>query len=85
MQILLARTRVDFREYKPTTVQRRIDRRMNALGIWEVREYINFCRSNPQEVDALFKDLLISVTRFFRDPREFSALEPVGSGLITRI
>ncbi|MEM9146938.1 MAG: chemotaxis protein CheB [Pseudomonadota bacterium] len=74
LQILLARTRVDFRDYKPTTVQRRIERRMTALGISSQQEYTTYCRSNPREVDALFKDLLISVTRFFRDTDEFLAL-----------
>ena len=74
LQILLARTRVDFREYKPTTVLRRIERRMTALGITDQTDYTSFCRTNPNEVDALFKDLLISVTRFFRDPSEFQAL-----------
>ena len=74
LQILLVRTRVDFREYKSTTVQRRIERRMTALGIKNRDEYTAFCRSNPTEVDALFKDLLISVTRFFRDAEDFEAL-----------
>ncbi len=74
LQIVLARTRVDFREYKQTTVQRRIERRMTALGIQTIEEYMSHCRNNPPEVDALFKDLLISVTRFFRDREEFEQL-----------
>ena len=74
LQILLARTRVDFREYKQTTITRRIERRMLALGIDSQEEYTSFCRTNPQAVDALFKDLLISVTRFFRDKAEFETL-----------
>lgn len=80
LQIVLARTRVDFREYKQTTVQRRIERRMTALGIQTIEEYMSHCRNNPPEVDALFKDLLISVTRFFRDREEFNQLrEPIES------
>ena len=75
LQMLLARTRVDFREYKQTTITRRIDRRMTALGIDDQDEYTQFLRGNPQALDALFKDLLISVTRFFRDKEEFKALE----------
>lgn len=75
LQILLARTKVDFREYKQSTVSRRIERRMVALGIESQEEYTNFCRSNPEALDALFKDLLISVTRFFRDKQEFEQLE----------
>lgn len=74
LQILLARTRVDFREYKQTTVNRRIERRMLALGIDSREEYAQFCRNNPHAVEALFKDLLISVTRFFRDLDEFEEL-----------
>ncbi|MWD28541.1 PAS domain-containing protein [Aquicoccus sp. SCR17] len=74
LQILLAQTRVDFREYKQTTVQRRIERRMTALGITDQAEYVRHCRDSPEEVEILFRDLLISVTRFFRDPREFDHL-----------
>lgn len=76
LQILLARTRVDFRDYKESTIQRRIQRRMVALGIDDYEDYVNHCRASTTEVDALFKDLLISVTRFFRDPEEFEALLP---------
>ena len=75
LQILLARTRVDFREYKQATINRRIERRMVALGIGTQEEYTQFCRTNPHALDALFKDLLISVTRFFRDKDEFSQLD----------
>ena len=75
LQILLAKTRVDFREYKQTTINRRIERRMVALGVRTQEEYTQFCRNNPEAVDELFKDLLISVTRFFRDPKEFKQLE----------
>jgi len=74
LQILMARTRVDFREYKQSMIQRRIERRMVALGIDTQEEYTAFCRRNPHAVDALFKDLLISVTRFFRDGSEFEEL-----------
>ncbi|MEM9576233.1 MAG: chemotaxis protein CheB [Pseudomonadota bacterium] len=82
LQILLARTRVDFREYKQTTINRRIERRMVALGIESHEEYTQFCRVNPNAVDALFKDLLISVTRFFRDRSEFEQLKDLLPGLL---
>ncbi|MGB1234751.1 MAG: chemotaxis protein CheB [Planktomarina sp.] len=75
LQVLLARTRVDFRDYKQATVNRRIERRMLALGIQSQDEYTQFCRNNPSAVDALFKDLLISVTRFFRDMEHFEHLQ----------
>jgi len=74
LQVLLARTRVDFREYKQTTINRRIERRMVALQIDTQEEYTQFCRNNPHEIDVLYKDLLISVTRFFRDEDEFERL-----------
>lgn len=82
LQILLVRTRVDFRDYKQTTITRRIERRMTALGIDDQEEYTQFLRNNPQAVDALFKDLLISVTRFFRDKEEFSNLESLLPALL---
>lgn len=75
LEILYARTRVDFSEYKQSTVNRRIERRMVALGIEDIDAYTQHCRENPQAVDDLFKELLISVTRFFRDRSEFDQLE----------
>ncbi len=84
MHILLARTRVDFRDYKENTVNRRIARRMVALGIDEYEDYVAFCRVSTEEVDALFRDLLISVTRFFRDPDQFRALKPQLKELVER-
>lgn len=76
LQIVMARTRVDFREYKRTTIHRRLERRMVARNIPDIAEYTRHCRTNPAEVDALFKDFLISVTRFFRDKAEFATLLP---------
>ena len=72
--ILLARTHVDFANYKENTLNRRIARRMSALGIDQYENYVDYCRSNVDEVDALHRDLLISVTRFFRDPDQFRKL-----------
>ncbi|MWB77581.1 PAS domain-containing protein [Pseudooceanicola sp. 216_PA32_1] len=74
LQILMARTQVDFREYKGNTVQRRIQRRMVALGMSSYEQYVAHCRQSSAEIDALYKDLLISVTRFFRDPNQFERL-----------
>ncbi|MDF0601873.1 chemotaxis protein CheB [Psychromarinibacter sp. C21-152] len=73
-QILLAHTRVDFRHYKATTINRRIHRRMVAKGIEDFRDYVELCRLSVEEVEALYRDLLISVTSFFRDPEQFGAL-----------
>ena len=65
---LQQRTRHDFSLYKPTTLHRRIERRMAIHSIATLENYTQFLRQNPQEVDLLFKELLIGVTSFFRDP-----------------
>ena len=67
-------TKGDFRGYKTETLQRRIQRRMRLQQIEQVSEYVDFLRAHPEEVDRLFKDLLIGVTRFFRDPSAFDEL-----------
>ena len=77
MQILLARTGVNFRDYRENTVNRRIARRMTALGIADYDDYVAHCRASVKEVDALHRDLLISVTRFFRDHDQFEQLGEV--------
>ena len=66
--LLRQRTRHDFSLYKPSTLNRRIERRMAIHGLAAVAEYVGFLRQNPQEIDLLFKELLIGVTSFFRDP-----------------
>lgn len=73
-QILLARTNVDFRDYKENTVARRINRRMTTLEIEDYDSYVAYCRTSGEEVEALYRDLLISVTRFFRDQNQFEQL-----------
>ncbi|MEM9059790.1 MAG: chemotaxis protein CheB [Pseudomonadota bacterium] len=83
LQIVLAKTRVDFRDYKPTTILRRLERRMIALGMESQRDYANYCREHSEEVDALFRDFLISVTRFFRDPEEYAGLKPLVEQLVS--
>ncbi len=72
---LRVRTGHDFTYYKRTTVLRRIGRRMQVNGVKEPRQYLDFLRSHPAEPDALLRDLLISVTNFFRDRDAFTALE----------
>jgi two-component system CheB/CheR fusion protein len=68
VELLRLRTRHDFSSYKPNTIQRRVERRIAVHALAGEREYAEFLRSNPQEIDLLFKELLIGVTRFFRDP-----------------
>jgi two-component system CheB/CheR fusion protein len=72
--LLRGRTRHDFRGYKKGTLQRRIERRMSLLQTDTLARYLAFLRSHPVEVDQLFKDLLIGVTSFFRDPTAFDEL-----------
>jgi two-component system, chemotaxis family, CheB/CheR fusion protein len=73
----LLRTRLghDFSQYKQSTLVRRIQRRMQVLQIDSVPEYIERLRQEPNQLELLFRDLLIGVTRFFRDPEAFAALE----------
>ncbi|WP_078118962.1 chemotaxis protein CheB [Thiosocius teredinicola] len=72
---LSATTGHDFAGYKKTTVSRRIERRMQILNIGDAGEYVERVRSDANEVDLLFRDLLINVTRFFRDPEYFDVLD----------
>jgi two-component system CheB/CheR fusion protein len=58
----------DFSLYKKNTIYRRIERRMGVHKIEKIRSYVRFLQENPKEVDILFKELLIGVTSFFRDP-----------------
>lgn len=66
--------RVDFEQYKVTTLRRRITRRMALLKLTEIEEYANYLDAHPGEIQLLFADILINVTSFFRDPPTFRAL-----------
>ncbi|MFL6227182.1 MAG: CheR family methyltransferase [Pyrinomonadaceae bacterium] len=68
------RTGHDFSNYKRATVLRRIERRLGVNELTDLPAYAAFLRANPDEARALLKDLLISVTNFYRDPRTFEAL-----------
>ncbi|MES2179960.1 MAG: chemotaxis protein CheB [Gemmatimonadota bacterium] len=76
--LLRNRTGVDFRHYRRATVHRRIVRRMIAHKTETRGEYLAHVREHPEELDALHEDLLIGVTRFFRDPETFDALARLG-------
>ncbi|ACO45082.1 CheR family methyltransferase [Deinococcus deserti] len=65
------RTSHDFSQYKLNTLVRRIDRRMKSQQIQDLEQYAHVLRDNPEEVRALFRDFLINVTSFFRDPQAF--------------
>src|SRR6058998_3563971 len=66
---------VDFSAYKESTLIRRIQRRMALLRIEKISQYARFLRDNKKEIESLFDDLLINVTRFFRDQALFRALK----------
>ncbi|QHJ08975.1 CheR family methyltransferase [Hymenobacter busanensis] len=65
----------DFSFYKRNTVFRRIERRMNSHQIKEFTHYVRYLQENPQEVEQLFKELLIGVTKFFRDQEAYDSLK----------
>lgn len=72
---LRTRTGKDFSYYKRATILRRISRRMQVNGLESMMSYLSFLRMHPGEAGALLKDLLISVTNFFRDREAFDALQ----------
>lgn len=75
---------VNFKQYKKNTVQRRIQRRMALRKQQTIGDYIEFLQNYPQEVQALYQDLLIVVTKFFRDEEVFDSLKQnVFSQLLT--
>ncbi len=73
--LLRAQTGHDFSHYKPSTIQRRIERRMAVHQVEAIDSYVKYLQQTPAEVEALFRDLLIGVTNFFRDPEAFRVLE----------
>ena len=75
LELLHQRTRHDFSSYKSNTQMRRIARRMAVHGLETMAAYAAFLRENVQELDLLFKEMLIGVTSFFRDAEVWQELE----------
>ncbi len=75
--LILLRTQTghDFSLYKKSTVYRRIERRIGLHQVDGIATYVRYLRENPQEAELLFKELLIGVTRFFRDPEAWEYLK----------
>ncbi len=73
--ILRNKTGHDFHGYKQNTFLRRVHRRMQVVQVETIETYVDHLRGDPDEVQNLFNDLLIGVTQFFRDHREFELLE----------
>ena len=72
--LLRVRTGHDFTNYKRSTVLRRLERRMNVRDLHSIAQYARYLRENRDEARLLLRDLLISVTNFFRDPESFGPL-----------
>jgi two-component system, chemotaxis family, CheB/CheR fusion protein len=73
--LLRTRTGHDFRDYKERTFNRRVQRRMQVVQTTRLEDYAELLQRQPDEVNALFRDLLIGVTDFFRDAAAYQALE----------
>lgn len=73
-RLLKSHSKVDFVDYKAATIRRRILRRMNINRLDELRDYVKLLHRNPQEIEALYRDVLINVTSFFRNPEVFDNL-----------
>jgi two-component system, chemotaxis family, CheB/CheR fusion protein len=76
-RLLKTFSKVDFVDYKAATIRRRILRRMNITQVAELPDYVKLLHRSPQEVEALYRDVLINVTSFFRNPDVFDSLREV--------
>ncbi|MBE9230662.1 PAS domain-containing protein [Cuspidothrix issatschenkoi LEGE 03284] len=82
--LLRTATGVDFTYYKQTTLKRRIQRRMMLYKLDQLEDYLNYLQTHPLEVTALYQDVLITVTSFFRDPEAFENLKTQIFPIITK-
>ena len=73
--VLRSRTGHDFSLYKKNTIRRRIERRMTVHQIENINDYVRYLQGSDREANVLFKELLIGVTNFFRDPEAFETLK----------
>ncbi len=74
LSLIREQLNVDFTNYKENTVIRRIERRMNINQIDTIEKYLHYLQKFPLEIKVLYKELLIGVTKFFRDPESFETL-----------
>ncbi len=75
LSIVKSETGHDFSQYKKSTVNRRIERRMTVHQLERKEQYVSYLLANPQEIHLLFKELIIEVTSFFRNPEAFESLK----------
>ncbi len=73
--LLRAKTKVDFTFYKPSTINRRIERRIAVTQAADLDAYVRYMEQTPAEIAALYRELLIGVTSFFRDPEVMTKLQ----------
>lgn len=73
--VVSAQANIDFRNYKSSTIVRRISRRMAVVRVANLGDYLDYLRGHPEEITELVKAFLIKVTGFFRDPEAFDFLK----------
>lgn len=74
LRLLRNASSIQFGDYKPGTIRRRIDRRMLLRNAEDLNQYRDIATNDPNEIEALWQEILVSVTSFFRDPESFRAL-----------
>ncbi len=74
IELLREEYQINFSQYKPNMIVRRIERRWRLMQFDSIEEYIRLLETDPSELNQLYRDLLIGVTRFFRDPEAFEIL-----------
>jgi len=74
-QLLHRSTGLDFSHYRQTTILRRIQRRMVVHKVDRLKDYVKYIQTHPEEIKALYQDMLINVTSFFRNPKVFDSLK----------
>jgi two-component system, chemotaxis family, CheB/CheR fusion protein len=75
LNIVSAKTGIDFSQYKPSTLRRRIQRRMALHKFSDLKDYVRYVKGATAEAEHLHRDILITVTDFFRDPDAYEALK----------
>lgn len=83
-RIIFEEKGVDFSQYKKSTLIRRIERRLAALKIETLNDYVDYLKSEPSEVTDLYHDILIGVTEFFRDEDVFDELKGQIEGIVSK-
>ena len=83
LRMVYKQSKIDFSGYKEATLSRRVERRMAANRLNNLAAYFDFCSKNPEELNKLSKDILISVTAFFRDRNSFEGLRKTLAGIIS--